>query len=216
MRSSSKARFMSRSMSFMLLPESTDTLTFIMIITGLPRSLTCLKQSASTACGASSVKRNTMRSAVFAASKASLVSSSPSKAPIPGTSVTASPFHSYLLISLVVRCAPIPIADPSPSVRTSISVDLPAMVRPKSVTENFSRSSFSAFKSSVNEMRRESTDCCMSESCPSSASPRPMTSQGEALYSIAVSLILSSADSSILSSTARSSAASSYPLFAAS
>ena len=180
MRSSSNARFMSRSMSFMLLPESTDTLTFMMIITGLPRSLTCLKQSASTACGASSVRRNTMRSAVFAASKASLVSSSPSKAPIPGTSVTARPFHSYLLISLVVRCAPIPIADPSPSVSTSISVDLPAMVLPKSVTENFSRSPFSASRSSVKESLKLSTDCCISESCPSSVSPRPITSQGEA------------------------------------
>ena len=196
------------------MPPSTETLTFIITITGFPSSTTCLKQSASIACGASSVRRNKIRSAVFAASKASRVSSSPSKAPIPGTSVTESPFHSYLLMSLVVLCAPFPIDIPSPSVRTSISVDLPAMVLPKSVIENEPIFSARSARFSSKEILRSFIAPLIFSSWPSRSSVIPAVSHGDCLNSITVLLILSSAEVRALSRSSFSADAIFCPLFA--
>ena len=87
----------------MLLFSDTVAFTFIIHIIGLPRLTILAKHSASIACGASSVIKNKIKSADFAASKAISSSSCPSKAPIPGTSVISRLFHLYFLTSLVVR-----------------------------------------------------------------------------------------------------------------
>ena len=73
---------------------------------------------------------------------ASALSASPLYAPMPGVSMMRRWFHSYSRISRVVRGAPLPIVLPLPHVTASRIVLLPAIVRPKSVTVNFSRRSF--------------------------------------------------------------------------
>ena len=155
----------SRVRSLMLFPSGAEALTFIMHITGLPRSIILPKHSASAACGASSVIRNRMRSAFLAASKAICSSSSPSKAPMPGTSVISSPFQLYCRTSLVVLCAPFPMDNPSPFVRISINVDFPAIVRPNNVTENLDRFSFRFSRSSLNANERLLNADLISISC---------------------------------------------------
>ena len=82
-------------------------LTFKTQITGFPKFFTLAKASASSRCGPSSVIKNKIKSAYFAASKAIFSSSSPPSlaAAIPGTSTTLSPvsFHTYSRTSRVVR-----------------------------------------------------------------------------------------------------------------
>ena len=108
-------------------------LTLQMPSTGTPRVRSPARCSASASWGASSVIRNSIRSAFRAASKAVFSSSSPPKAATPGTSIIFIPCHSYSRTSRVVRCWPFPMEFPSPSVSISFSVDLPVMVRPKRV-----------------------------------------------------------------------------------